>query len=55
MATPSNTLVIRVRVAWWLRLYLAGVSLMSQITGLEPDDERTARWIRRGIKIEVAS
>ncbi|ANO57366.1 hypothetical protein KCMEEFEO_00064 [Pseudomonas phage MD8] len=47
------TFRIVARQRWWLKLYLAGVSITSVITGLEPDPMRVSYWIRRGIKINV--
>lgn len=42
---------LQVRTRWWLRHYLAGVALVSHLTGMEPDPERMERWIRRGLKV----
>jgi len=41
------------RQTWWLKYYLAGVLVVSHITGREPDMGRVFRWIERGIKVEV--
>lgn len=48
-----TVVTIRVRFAWWLRYYLAGVALMSRFTGCEPDAEKVAQWIRRGVVLVV--
>ena len=42
---------LQVRTRWWLRHYLAGVALVSHLTGMEPDPEKMERWIRRGLKV----
>ena len=42
---------LQVRPRWWLRHYLAGVALVSHLTGMEPDREKMERWIRRGLKV----
>jgi len=36
-----------------LNYYLAGVVVMSHITGREPDTGRVFRWIEGGIVVEV--
>jgi len=43
----------RVSVSPWLKWYVSGVVLVSQLTGLHPDMNKIGRWIRRAIKIEV--
>lgn len=53
MACRSVELRARVRYAWWLRSYVAGVVLMAQITGFEPDMEKVRKWIDRGIRTEL--
>lgn len=47
----TATIVCRHR--WWLKYYLAGVLLMSNVTGLDPHLGRVMRWIERGIRVEV--
>lgn len=51
MARVNATIVCQHR--WWLKYYLAGVLLMSHVTGREPDLARVMRWIERGIVVEV--
>lgn len=51
MAKVYATIVCR--QTWWLKYYLAGVLVASRLTGREPDIRRVARWIKRGIEIEV--
>lgn len=51
MARVYATIVCRQR--WWLKYYLAGVLVMSHITGREPDMARIMRWIERAIVVEV--
>ncbi|MES3709091.1 hypothetical protein QC590_12715 [Pseudomonas putida] len=41
------------RQTWWLKYYLAGVLIVSHVTGREPDMGRVFRWIERGIEVEV--
>lgn len=51
MARLYATITCRHR--WWLKYYLAGVLVMSHITGWYPDIPRVMRWIEPGIEIEV--
>lgn len=46
-----NSITITIKVAWWVRWYIAGVSLCALLTGLEPDLEKVARTVRRGLKV----
>jgi len=49
----QHTVMVSVRVAWWVRWYLSGVALAAQITGATPDAAKVARWIRRGLSVCV--
>lgn len=49
----NNTVVIRVRVAWWVKWYLYGVALTCQFTGQDYDKAKARRYIRRGLKVRV--
>ncbi|MGG5288832.1 hypothetical protein [Pseudomonas shirazensis] len=51
MARITATITCRHR--WWLKYYLAGVLVMSHITGRKPNLARVTRWIERGIVVEV--
>lgn len=51
MAKVYATIVCR--QAWWLKYYLAGVLVVSHVTGREPDMGRVVRWTERSIKVEV--
>jgi hypothetical protein len=44
---------IEVRWRWWLRWYLLGLRVTSQISGLEPDPAKIEPWIRRGLYVVV--
>lgn len=43
--------VVRVRLAWWVRWYLAGVVLMARMSGLDSDPVKVARWVGRGVRV----
>lgn len=48
-------LVVSVKICWWLRAYLCGVALISDITGLDPDPEKVSFWLRRGVRVTCKS
>lgn len=52
MATHCK-IMLKVRVAWWLRLYIYGVTAMCRITGLEPDWNKVAAIVRKAVKLDV--
>jgi len=47
------TATIAVHVAWWVRWYVAGVALVSKLTGAEPDMGKVMRWIERGVRVRA--
>jgi len=49
----SMTVTIVCRQRWWLKYYLACVLTLMQLTGREPNPERIAFWVGRGLKVEV--
>ncbi|KCB33752.1 hypothetical protein L541_4888 [Bordetella hinzii CA90 BAL1384] len=44
---------LRVRFSWWVNPYLAGVRLFAIMTGREPNYQRVARVVERGIYIKA--
>ena len=46
------TLVMKVRVSWWVRFYLKSVALGAWLTLASPDMEKVKRTVLRGIHIE---
>lgn len=48
----KHELTLTVRVAWWLRTYLHCVAFTSKLTGLEPDWQRVAGWVSRGVTVK---
>ena len=52
MITGPVTINLRVSVKWWVRHYVALVSLFATLHGMEPDHDKIGRFIaRHGIKI----
>jgi hypothetical protein len=44
---------ITVHRAWWLSLYLRGVVLLAVLKGREPNYDKVARVIRRGLSTSI--
>ncbi|MES2787637.1 MAG: hypothetical protein V4684_19380 [Pseudomonadota bacterium] len=53
MATNVHALKIRVKVAWWLKLYFYALATTSAISGREPDWNRVKYWINKGVSAKV--
>ena len=47
------TVKLSLRVAWWVRWYLAGVALVAQLTGATPDWRTVEKWLRRGVSVKA--
>lgn len=47
------TIAVEVRVAWWLRPYLAVLVFFCRLRGTLPDEERLSRVIRCGLSARV--
>lgn len=45
---------VNIKVAWWLKAYLYGVTLMCRFNGLHPDWAKVDRAIRAGVSIKPA-
>ncbi|WP_225782655.1 hypothetical protein [Xenophilus sp. Marseille-Q4582] len=48
-----DVVVIRVRVAWWLRWYLAGVYMMALTTGMRPDQQKVADMVMKALTFKA--
>ncbi|GHH52472.1 hypothetical protein [[Pseudomonas] boreopolis] len=44
---------IQIRQRWWLRHYVAAVSLGCRLTGRAPDMERVGWWVQRGLVVWI--
>lgn len=49
----SHGIEVDISVAWWLRWYLSGVLIMSQLTGLQPDPMRVGWWLAKAVSVRV--
>lgn len=45
-------MVLQVKVAWWLRLYLGAVTLTATLLQCDINEERVGWWISRGIRVK---
>ncbi|MES2634035.1 MAG: hypothetical protein V4669_13760 [Pseudomonadota bacterium] len=48
------SITFKVRVAWWLPLYLKGVQFTAETFGMEPDWAKVYATCMRAIKLTVA-
>lgn len=48
-----SAIIVQVRVAWWLKWYMAGVIMMCRLTGLDFDEAKVRWYVRRGLKVSV--
>lgn len=44
-----RSVVMQVRVSWWLKWYIQSIVLVANLTGLEPNWERVGYWARRAL------
>lgn len=51
MAREQLTITLKVRVSWWLRVYLAGVRFVSVLTGQRPNLRKVAYWTWRAVRL----
>ena len=48
-----SAITVQVRIAWWLKWYMAGVIMMSRLTGLDFDEAKVRWYVRRGVKVKA--
>lgn len=51
MARVNQSIVLQVRVAWWLKLHIALVLSFAAMSGQEPDLRKLQRLIRVGVRV----
>lgn len=44
---------VRIKIAWWLRWYLAGVYMMALTTGAQPDMRKVGAVVKRAVKVRA--
>ena len=50
----TSTITIQIRVAWWVRWYLATCLVFASLHGLRPNGEKIVRTVvRHGIRTKV--
>lgn len=45
-----TTIVIKIKVAWWVKYYLRMVALVAYTMRMKPDMEKVGMTVMRGIK-----
>ncbi len=50
-----SQLTVTVRFAWWARTYFNACMLFAWLTGMEPDSEKIAATVARGMKVKFES
>ncbi|TAA20306.1 hypothetical protein EA660_18115 [Pseudoxanthomonas winnipegensis] len=48
-----RTMTVAIRARWWLKWFLYAVMFVAMSTGQVPDEAKLAKWIRRGLRVEV--
>lgn len=41
----------RIKLAWWVRPYLCGVTTVAWLTGREPDTDKVWSRVERGVRL----
>jgi hypothetical protein len=50
----TETVVIQVRTAWWVRPYIGACVVFAMLHGLQPNTDKIARFVaRHGMRIKV--
>lgn len=49
----TSPFVLVIKLRWWLRLYLAAVLGMAELTGMKPDMAKVEWWIKHGLVLRV--
>lgn len=47
------TCTVRIKIAWWLRWYLAGVQMMTLATGAQPDMRKVGAMVARAVSVKA--
>jgi hypothetical protein len=48
-------LIVKVKVVWWLPVYLQTLKTLCEITGMEPNMERVGYWVSKALKTEIVT
>lgn len=49
------TVHVQLKVSWWFRLWLEGLTLVAFLAGREPDPQKVVAMAMRGIKTKVVA
>lgn len=47
------TITLKVKVAWWVPVYVNTIAFICRLTDQLPDEDKMAYWVQRGITIEL--
>jgi hypothetical protein len=46
-------IVVKIRVSWWLRMYLRGLVIFCRLHGTEPNWEKVQAKVKAGVRVSV--
>lgn len=49
----TDSVEIEVRIAWWFRLYVIGVTIMCFLLNCEPDEEKSLYWAGKALRVTI--
>lgn len=49
----THSIKLQVNFAWWFKPYIKALMFVSLITGLEPDEAKLQRAIKRAVSVKV--
>jgi len=49
-----DSITMQVKLAWWVKPYCYAMVTWYHLTGREQSADQIAKWVTRGVKIEVA-
>jgi hypothetical protein len=49
----TTTLTLRIKLAWWVPLYVNTLAILCHLLNAEPNMDRVRYWIGRGVKVRV--
>lgn len=49
----ATNITLSIKRAWWVMPYIYGVQLFSELTGLDPDYDKVAATIARGLEVNA--
>lgn len=53
MSVSIDKMSVRIKLSWWLRVYLNTLGVLCNLTGMEPNNERVGLWISKGVRVKI--